>query len=128
MKWSRLFVCASVVTLSLSPATAQESTVLQVEVMRDSAVVARPQLRVSSGREGRVDLDGQWAAAPLKGLQEKIVITPTVRGNDITLAFNITSGDRQFRPSLVISKDVRGSVEWAAADGQPLRLSIPWVQ
>ena len=69
-----------------------------------------------------------WAAAPLKGLREKIVITPTVRGDDITLAFDITSGDRQLRPPMVVSKDVRGSVEWAAADGQPLRLSISWVQ
>jgi hypothetical protein len=51
-----------------------------------------------------------------------------VRGDDITLAFNITSGDRQFRPSLVISKDVRGSVEWTAADGQPITLTVSWVQ
>jgi len=129
MKWSRLFVFACVVSLGMSPALAQESTVLQIDVTRNGSLVAKPQLRLSAGREGRLDFDGQWAGnSVLKGLREKIVIAPTVQGDDITLAFNIASGDKQFRPSLVISKDVRGSVEWTGADGQPIMLTVSWVQ
>jgi len=55
-------------------------------------------------------------------------MTPTLRSDDITLAFNITSGDKQLRPSLVISRDVRGSFEWTAENGEPIKLSISWIQ
>ena len=58
----------------------------------------------------------------------KVTITPEVRGADIALALNIASGDKQFCPSMVISKDVRGAVEWTAADGQPIRLTVSWIQ
>jgi hypothetical protein len=93
------------------------------------ALIATPQLRLLSGRQGRLDLDGEWASNPvLKGLRERIEITPAVRGDYITLTFAIASGDKQFRPALVISKDVRGSIEWKAADGQPIRLTVSWVQ
>jgi hypothetical protein len=132
MKWSRLFVFASVIALGMSPALAQESTVLQIEVTRDGSLVAKPQLRLQPGREGRLDLNGEWAGSNLnpllKGLRESIRITPTVRGEDVTLAFNINSGDKQFRPSLMISKDLRGSLEWTGADGQPVMLTVSWVQ
>jgi hypothetical protein len=132
MKWSRLFMFACVVALGMSTAVAQEPTsVLQIEIERGGSIVAKPQLRLLSGREGRLELSDEFApnVIPLlKGLREKITITPTVRGDDIALAFNIASSDKQFRPALVISKDVRGSVEWTAADGQPIRLSISWVQ
>ena len=116
----------------MSTAVAQEPTsVLQIEIERGGSIVAKPQLRLLSGREGRLELSDEFLphVNPLiKGLREKIAITPTVRGDDISLAFNIDSGDKQFRPALVISKDVRGSVEWMAADGQPLRLAVSWIQ
>jgi hypothetical protein len=127
MKLSRLFLFLCL--LAQSPLLAQELTVLQVEISRGTSVVARPQLRVPAGRDGRVSLDGEWATNPLlKGLKERIEITPDVRGDDIALLFLIASGDRQLRPLLVIPRDVRGSVEWTAADGQPIRLSVSWVQ
>ena len=73
---------------------------------RQGALIATPQLRLLSGRQGRLDLDGEWASNPvLKGLRERIEITPAVRGDDITLTFAIASGDKQFRPALVISKE-----------------------
>ena len=129
MKWSRLFVLACLVTLGMSPALAQESTVLRIEVIRDGSVVARPILMPPPGREGRLELNGEWADNPtLKGLRESISIAPTVRGDDITLAFSITSGNRQLRPSLTISRDVKGSVGWTAADGQPITLTVSWVR
>lgn len=127
MRWGRLFVFVCVI--AQSPLIAQEVTVLQVEVWRGGSLVARPQLLLPPGREGRLALDGEWASNPqLKGLREKIEITSDVRGDDIALLLVIASGDRQLRPLLVIPKDVRGSVEWTAADGQPIRLSVSWVQ
>lgn len=129
MKWTRLFVFACLAAVGVSPAMAQESTVLRIEVIRDGSVVAKPILMPPPGREGRLELNGEWADNPtLKGLRESVSITPTVRGDDLTLAFSITSGAKQFKPALVISKDIRGSVGWTAADGQPLMLTVSWVQ
>jgi hypothetical protein len=131
MRWNRLFVFACLVTLGTSPAMAQEEARLQIEVVRDGSVVAKPQLRMPSGRQGLLRLSDESIANPgplLKGLRENISITPTIRGDEIALAFTIASGDKQLRPALVISKDVRGSVEWTAADGQPIRLAVTWVQ
>lgn len=129
MNRSRVFAFACVVGMCVSSAVAQGETVLLCEVTRDGALIATPELWLLSGRQGRLDLDGQWASNPvLKGLRERIEITPAVRGDDITLTFTIASGDKQFRPALVISKNVRGSIEWKAADGQPIRLTVSWVQ
>jgi hypothetical protein len=113
----RLLVIACLVALGMSPAMAQEATRLQIEISRDGSIVARPELRLMPGREGRLEL----------GPTEKIVITPAVRDDEVALVFNIASGDRQLRPSMVISRDVRGSVEWVAADGQSIRLTVAWV-
>ena len=130
MKWSRLLVFSCVVGLAVSPATAQEAIRLRIEVSRDGAVVAKPELRVQSGREGRLELNGESVPDPLpwlKGLRERIAITPTVRGDDVAIALTIASGERQFTPALVMSKDIRVSVQWSAADGQPITLALSWV-
>ena len=144
MNFGRLVVFTCLVALGVSPAVAQDplsrlpypsatadQTVLQIEVTRDGSLIAKPRLIGHSGQELRLDLNTEWipnAAAHLKGLRENISVIPTVRGDEISLALNIASGDKQFRPSLVISKDVRGSLEWTAADGQPIRLAIAWIQ
>jgi hypothetical protein len=129
MNHGRLFVFACVVVFGTSPAMAQEPTRLQIQVIRDGSIVARPELRLVSGREGRLELGNEFLPPnhPLEGLREKIAITPTVRGDDIALAFNIASAGKQLGPLLVISRDVRGSVEWTGADGQPIRLTVSWV-
>ena len=131
MNFGRLFVLACLLAVSMSPVLAQETTRLQIEITRDGTLVAKPELRLLPGREGLVELSAEFSpnVPPLlEGLREKIRITPTVRGDDVTLAFNIASANKQFRPSLVISKDVKGSVEWTAADGQPIRLTVAWIQ
>ena len=131
MSCARLLVFAWVVFCGTSPVMTQEPTRLQIQITRDGSVVARPELTVESGGAGRLELNGESLPNPhplIEGLREKIGITPTVRGDDVALAFNIASADRQLRPSLVISRDVRGSVEWTAADGQPIRLTVSWVQ
>jgi hypothetical protein len=128
MNWRRRFVFACVIALGMTPLIAQETARLQIEITRDNTSVARPELKVASGGEGRVSI-GESSRDPLiKDMRETITITPTVRGDDIALAFNIDSGSRQLRPSLVISKDVKGAFEWVAADGRPVRLTVAWVQ
>ena len=129
MKWHCLFVFACLLALT-SPAGAQERTVLKIDLTRNGSLVARPQLRLAPGIEGRLDLKGrpELPNPVLRGLNEEVVVTSTVRGDEITLAFSITSGDKKLRPTLVISKDVRGSVEWTAVDGQPLMLTVAWAQ
>jgi len=121
----------------MSPVIAQETTRLQIEVTRDGGFVARPELKVTPGGEGRLELgdfvpgaalNGFRANPALKGLRETVTITPTVRGDDIALAFTITSRDRELRPSLTISKDIRGSFEWVAGDGRPVKVTVAWVQ
>jgi hypothetical protein len=125
----RLLVFACLAALGTSPATAQEPTRLQLEITRDGSVMAKPEFKLLLGREGLVELDGESSAVPaLRGLRERVAITPAVRDDQVALAFNITSADRRLRPSMVISRDVRGSVEWVAADGQPIRLTVAWVE
>jgi hypothetical protein len=128
MNGYRLLVFACLVALGASRATAQEATRFQIEITRDGSVIAKPELKLLSGREGRLELNGESSPIPaLKGLRERIAITPAVRDGEVALAFDIASGDRQLRPSMVISSDVRGSVEWVAADGQSVRLTVAWV-
>jgi hypothetical protein len=124
-----LLVFACLAAFDASLVRAQEPTGLQLEITRDGSVMANPALKLLPGREGLVELNGESSPLPaLKGLRERITITPAVRDDQVALAFNITSADRQLRPSMIISRDVRGSVEWVAADGQPIRLTVAWVE
>ena len=130
MKWSCLFVLASLIALS-SPTIAQQRIALPIELSRNgSAVASGIELLLPPGIQGRLSLNGSFPGSgpALKGLNEDVLVTPTVQGDQITLAFSITSGERKLSSTLVISKDVRGSLEWRAADGQPLTLTIAWAQ
>jgi hypothetical protein len=50
----------------------------------------------------------------------------TVQGENVSIAFEIMSDGKQFRPSLVISKDIKGSFEWVSTEGQTIRLTVSW--
>jgi hypothetical protein len=91
--------------------------------------VAKPILRVRSGGEGRIVINGDDApAAPvMRGLRERIVLTPAVQGESVSIAFDITSDSKQFRPSLVISQDIKGSFEWISTEGSAIRLTVSWI-
>lgn len=129
MNWCRLLVLACLVALAVSPITAQDAASLQIEITRDGSVLAKPELKLLSVGEGRLELNGELSPVQaLKGLRERVTITPAVRDGEVALAFDIASGDRQLWPSMVISRDVRGSVEWVAADNQPIRLTVAWIQ
>jgi hypothetical protein len=122
MKLSRLFVFVCVVAVGLSPAIAQERPRLLFEVTQDGSVVARPEMRVPFGGEGRLELEERHGG-------ERVTFTPTVRGDDIAIAYNISSGGKQFRSILVVTNTTPGFVEWtSSAAGQTFRLTISRVQ
>ena len=151
MKHSRLFVLACLVAVGLSPAIAQQPTRLLFEITKDGSLVAIPELWLQSGIEGRIDLvvDDDWRGNPLlKGMRETIRVTPTVRGDDIAVAFNISTGGKSnelatrrcevpidpvdackyFQPSLVISKAVKGGIEWTSPTAGQIRLTVSWAE
>lgn len=122
MTWKYLFVLACVVAVGMSSAIAQEQTRIQFEVTMDGSIVARPEMRVPSVGEGRLEL------SEVHG-EERVTFTPTVRGDDVAIAFDISSGGRQFRPTLVITKTVPGSLEWVTSTrAQTIRLTVSLVQ
>jgi hypothetical protein len=125
-------VFACIVVLGMTTAGAQQTDhhVLRFEITKNGALVGSPELWLQSGMLGRIHLDSRDAPSVprVSGLREKIALTPTVQGENISIAFDITSDTRQFRPSLVISKDVKGALEWASYEGQTIRLSVSWVQ
>ena len=121
---------ACVVFVGVTAANGQDVPLLQFEITRGSVLVGRPVLLVPSGRQGMIALDERDLPAPtprVKGLHEKIRLVPTVQGENLSIAFDIMSDSKQYRPSLVISKDVKGSFEWTSYEGQTIRLSVTWV-
>ena len=120
----RLVVLACIVVgAALSTAIAQESPRFLFEVTLDGSLVARPELRVQSGGEGSIVLGEKQGKA-------RVTFKPTVRGDEIDIAFDITDGDKRLRPMLRISKTVPGSIEWTSrAQGQKtVRLAVSWVR
>jgi hypothetical protein len=129
MTWIRLWALAVVVIASMVTGAAQETFRLQFEVTHGGSLIAKPELRVLSGGEGFIVLGGQSVPnSPLDGLRERITVSPTAQGDNVAIAFDITSGDRRFRPVLVISDGMRGSLEWTASNGQLLRVAVGWVR
>ena len=127
----RLIVFACIVALgSISIRAQQGDQVLQFEISKDGILIARPLLLLRSGMVGRIHLDGRDAplAPNASGLRERIELTPTVQGENISIAFDIASDAKRFQPSLVISKDVIGGLEWLSFEGHAIRLSVSWVQ
>ena len=124
LRHARLIVLACIVVgAALSTAIAQESPRFLFEVTLDGSVVARPELRVQSGGAGSIVLGEKQGKA-------RVTFTPTVRGDEIDIAFDITDGDEHLKPMLRISKTGPGSVEWISpAHGQKtVLLAVSWVR
>jgi hypothetical protein len=111
-------VLACLAGLGASPTTAQESPRLLFEVTVNDSVVARPEITVRSGGEGRIDLG-----------EKHVIFVPTIRGDDLAVAFDVADGERRLKPTLVITKTVPGSIEWLSpSEGQSVRLAVSWVE
>ena len=119
----RLIVLAGIVAgAAVSTAVAQGSPRLLFEVTVDGSVVARPELTVLSGGQGSIVLGEKQGKA-------RVTFTPTVRGDDIDIAFDIADGDKRLGPTLVITKTAPGSIEWMSpAHRQTVRLAVSWVR
>jgi hypothetical protein len=122
MNPSRLFAVACVVALLLVPVAAQEAPRLLFEVSVDGAVVAKPELRVPLGSEGRLSLDKE-------PYDLQVRFTPTLRGDDIALALTISSRGEEARPMLRIRSSAPSILEWAPKTGGPrYRIAISRLQ
>jgi hypothetical protein len=131
MKQLHLIVFVCVAALGITTARAQQvHHVLRFEITKGGTLIASPELLLQSGMVGRIHLDSRDAptAPVVSGLRENIALTPTVQGENISIAFEITSDTKKFRPSLVISRDLKGSFEWISTEGQAIRLTVSWAQ
>ena len=94
---------------AVSTAIAQESRRLLFEITVDGSVVARPEVKLEE--DGEV-VSKVAMVLGAKAAQIEVTFTPTVRGDDIDIAFDITDGDKRLGPTLRISKTAQGSIEW----------------
>jgi hypothetical protein len=119
----KLIVLAAIAAgVAASTAMARESPRLLFEVTVDDSLVARPELRVPSGGEGRIELREKQGDA-------RVTFAPTVRGDGIVIKFDITDGDKRLRPTLVITETTPGFIEWTSpAQGQTVRLAVSWAR
>lgn len=124
-----VFVCLVALGVTTAPAQ-QKHLVLQFEITKDGTLIATPELLLQPGSVGRIHMDSDDAPnAPLvKGMHERIALTPTVQGDSLSIAFDITSADKRLQPSLAISKDVKGAFEWVNREGQAIRMTVSWVE
>ncbi len=119
MKLNRLFVFAFVLSVGIPSAIAQESVRLQFHVTKDGSSVAKPEMSMTSGSPGRLEIDTVG----------RLSFTPRVRGSSVAIAFDISSGSKQFQPSLVIGKDEPGSISWTSLTGsESFKLTVSWVR
>lgn len=120
MKLSRLLAVVSLVSFGASLAIAQESIRLKFEVVKDGATVAKPEVSVTAGSTGTLEVADVGSFA----------FTPTLRGSDdVTVAFDIKSGGKAFQPVLVISKDQAGTLSWGSVAGaHSLKIKVSWAR
>jgi hypothetical protein len=105
MKLSRLILFALLISVGVSLTGAQESIRLQFEIVKDGSIVAKPEVSVISGSTGSIEIDNVG----------RFAFTPTFRGSDgVAIAFDISSGGKQFQPRLVIDKNKPGSLSWTS--------------
>jgi hypothetical protein len=77
---------------------------------------------VPSGGQGRIELDERRGDVT-------VLFTPAVRADDVSLAFDISGGGREAKPTLFVSKAVPASILWVSpATGQEVRIQISWLQ
>jgi len=118
MKLKRLFVFAFVFSV-VTTAIAQDSLRLQFDVTKDGSNVAKPEVSVNAGSAGLIEIDNVG----------RLSFTPTVRGSGVAIAFDISSGGKQFQPRLVIRKDESGSISWTSVTGaESFKLTVSWVR
>ena len=119
MKFSRLLIFAFVFSIGMSPAIAQQSVRLQFEITRNGSTVARPEVSVNLGSASSMAIDGVG----------QFEFTPTLRGSDLAIAFDVRSAGKQMRPSLVITRSEPGYLSWKSdTHDESFKLTVSWVR
>jgi hypothetical protein len=120
MKLNRFFAFAILCSVGTSLTMAQESIGLKFDVVKDGSTVAQPEVSVTSGSAGSIEIDGVGQFA----------FTPTVRSSDaVTIAFDIKAGGKRLQTRLVISKSEPGTLSWTSeTGGQSLKLRVSWIR
>jgi hypothetical protein len=120
MKSARLFALALLLFPSISVATTQNSIRLHFDVYRNGTLVSNPDLSVSSGTPGRLDIDGVGT----------IEFTPTFRTSDsISIQFDMNIDGRRARPVMVIAMNQPGRVSWSSNDRRDeFKFTVNWVR
>jgi hypothetical protein len=119
MKLSCLLVLAVVFSVSMSPAIAQQSIRLHFEVVKNGSTVASPEVSADPGSAASIAIDGVG----------RFEFTPTLRGSDLAIAFDVRSGGKQLRPSLVITRREPGYLSWKSdTRAESFKLTVSWVR
>lgn len=120
MRLHRLFALAILFAIATSVTSAQESIGLRFEVVKDGSTLAQPEVSVTPGSAGSIEIDGVGQFA----------FTPTFRGSDsVAITFDIKAGSKQLQPRLVISKSEPGTLSWTSEPrGQSFKLRVSWIR
>jgi hypothetical protein len=98
---------------------AQESIVLQFEIERAGSSVIKSEVSVVSGSERRFEIDNVG----------RFAFTPTVRGSNVEIPFEITSGNTALQPRIVIARSESGSISWTSdTSGDSFKLTVSWIR
>ena len=119
MKSNRLIAVVFLCSVGMSLVVAQESIRLQFEVVKDGATVATPEVSVTPGSAGSIEIDNVG----------RFVFTPTFRGSDaVAIAFDIRADGKRFQPNLVIGKNEPGSLSWTSDTREAsLKVTVSWL-
>ena len=106
---------------AIAPAVIQapaETVRLQFEFSRDGEIIARPAVTLTNGLIGRVEVNAIGSFA----------FVPTLRGSDLDINFDILTGARRLRPSLVIGRQQAGAISWTSETSQQIRMTVTWIR
>jgi hypothetical protein len=119
MALTRLCLTVLVLLTSAAVPAVTNSVRLHFDMYRNGALVADPELSVSSGTSGRLEFQDIGT----------ISFTPTFRDSDtIAIEFDIHSGGRHLGPSLVIGRGGRGLASWSSTtEKDSFKFTVTWV-
>ena len=113
----RTAVAAFLVCCGTISVLTQSTIRLQFELYQDGTLIAKPTVSVASGETGSLALEsaGYVTFKPVQNTADSIAVD-----------FEISSGDKEIKPRLVLRAD-SGSLSWTSATGRTVELRVAWV-
>jgi hypothetical protein len=93
---------------------AQDSVRLRLQIVRNGAVIANPEMTVKQGTAGRIEIKDTVTC----------VFTPTLRDSTVGLAFDIETGDSHLKPQLVLDRSEPGVISWKSPSGALMKIVV----